>query len=447
MPLATKRARCLTATLWLALTPALAVHSPAASSPKAEAPPLQPWIDATPAGGTLRPPAGAYSGPVVIERPIIVDGGGQVSLSGNGRGTVLTLKTNDAEVRGLTITGSGESHDRVDSGILVEGQRNRIEDNRVEDVLFGITLHQANDNIVAGNRIRSKPWDIADRGDGLRLWFSTGNRIEHNDIAQIRDVTISNSPHNRYIGNRISNSRRAMNFLFSHRSLVEDNEFSRNSTGITILNSDGIVIRRNHIAHAMDASGAGVALKESTAVLMHDNDILHCAVGILADSPLHSLNRISIIGNRISHNVTGVSFYGERGGHLVYYNRFEHNLWQAMVGGDERSDGNIWYGNYWDNYEGFDRDSDGVGDTPYEILAYADRIWMDTPMARFFRNSPVLELLDFLERLAPFSTPTLVLRDTAPALPTGGPRLRQAPPQRPSAGSLPVTTTPPHRAD
>ena len=38
---------------------------------------------------------------------------------------------------------------------------------------------------------------------------------------------------------------------------------------------------------------------------------------------------------------------------------------------------------------------DGVGDTPYEIRAYADRIWMDTPMARFFRSSPILELLDF----------------------------------------------------
>ena len=217
-----------------------------------------------------------------------------------------------------------------------------------------------------------------------------------------------------------------MNFLFSHRSLVEDNELSRNSTGLTILNSDGIVIRRNHIAHAMDASGVGIALKESSAALVHDNDIIHCAVGILADSPQHSINRIAIIGNRISHNITGINFYGERGGHLVYFNRFEHNLWQATVGGDERNDGNLWHGNYWDNYEGFDRDNDGVGDTPYEIWAYADRIWMDTPMARFFRNSPVLELLDFLERLAPFSTPSLILRDSAPVLATALPRSRQA---------------------
>jgi nitrous oxidase accessory protein len=428
MPLATKRACRLKFLAGLAgLTLLAAGVALSAAAPSRETPPsLQPWVDVTPTGGLLRIPAGTYVGPVVIDRPMTIDGEGKATLDGAGHGTVLSIKTDNAIVRNLRVIRSGTSHDRIDSGILVEGSRNRIESNQVEDVLFGITLQRANDNLVADNTIRSKPWDIADRGDGLRLWYSTGNRVERNDIAQIRDVTISNSPHNRYIGNRIRDSRRAMNFLFSHRSLVEDNELSRNSTGLTILNSDGIVIRRNHIAHAMDASGVGIALKESSAALVHDNDIIHCAVGILADSPQHSINRIAIIGNRLSHNITGINFYGERGGHLVYFNRFEHNLWQATVGGDERDDGNLWHGNYWDNYEGFDRDNDGVGDTPYEIWAYADRIWMDTPMARFFRNSPVLELLDFLERLAPFSTPTLILRDTAPVLATALPRSRQA---------------------
>ena len=33
-----------------------------------------------------------------------------------------------------------------------------------------------------------------------------------------------------------------------------------------------------------------------------------------------------------------------------------------------------------------------------------------------FANSPALELLDFLERLAPFSSPSLILRDPAPRM-------------------------------
>lgn len=400
-----RRVRHAVAALLLTALPGLVLAAPT---------PLQPLIDATPSGGTLRLPPGTYAGPVLIDRPMVVDGGGKARIDGQGKGTVLTLRANSSTLRGLVIVGSGDSHDRIDSAIFIEGHHNRIEENDIDDVLFGITLQQSNDNVVLRNRIRSRPADIADRGDGIRLWYGTGNRIEGNDIARIRDVTISNAPRNRYIGNRISDSRRAMNLLFSPRSLIDGNDLQHNATGITTLNSDGIIIRRNRIAHAMDASGAGIAIKESSAALIHENEIVHCAVGILADSPLHSLNRISIIGNRISHNVTGISFYGERGGHLMFYNRFEHNLWQAAVGGDERNDLNVWYGNYWDDYEGFDRNGDGVGDTPYEIRAYADRIWMETPMARFFRSSPVLELLDFLERLAPFSSPILILRDPAP---------------------------------
>ena len=63
----------------------------------------------------------------------------------------------------------------------------------------------------------------------------------------------------------------------------------------------------------------------------------------------------------------------------------------------------------------------GYGDTPHEDYAYADQIWMEIPPARFFMTSPVLELLDFLERLAPITSPELQARD---------PRPRHAKPQR-----------------
>ena len=41
---------------------------------------------------------------------------------------------------------------------------------------------------------------------------------------------------------------------------------------------------------------------------------------------------------------------------------------------------------------------------------------MDVPSARLFKGSPVLEVLDFLERLAPFTDPEMVLRDQSPLM-------------------------------
>lgn len=378
--------------------------------------PLQPWLDATAAGTTLRLLPGVYSGPAVITKAITLDGNGAAVIDGGGKGTVLTIRASGVTLRGLRLRGSGGSHDAIDSGLLIEGDDNRIEHNIFEDVLFGITLHRANDNIVRGNRIRSRPVDSADRGDGLRLWYSSGNRIEGNDIAQIRDITVSNAPRNRFVGNTVRDSRRALNFLFAQRTLVEGNRFENNSTGVIALNSEGLLVRNNHILHAMDASGAGIALKETSSALIIGNEIVHCAHGIMTDSPSNPLNRIVFINNRIAHNVTGIYFYGERGGHVAIGNRFQSNLWPVRIIGNGDPMNDTWWGNYWDDYQGFDRDGDGFGDTPYDYYVYADRIWMDTPMAKFFRDAPVLELLDFLERLAPFSSPNLILRDPAPRM-------------------------------
>ena len=378
--------------------------------------PLQPWLDAAREGSVLRLPAGTYRGPAVIRKSMTLEGQGQVIIDAQGKGTVLTVKADHVTLRGLHLRGSGGSHDALDSGLMAEGNSLIIEDNQVDNVLFGISLHQTRDSVIRRNRIRSLPVDSADRGDGIRLWYSSYNRIEDNDIAQIRDITVSNSPHNRYTGNRIVDSRRAFNLLFSHRSLIQDNHLEKNSTGIIALNSDGLIIRGNRVLHAMDASGAGIALKETSAALVTDNEIVHCAHGIMADSPMNPLNRIVIHHNLIAHNVTAVYFYGAKGGHFMVNNTFRNNLWPVTIIGDGDPMSDIWWGNFWDSYEGFDHNQDGFGDRPYDLLAYADRIWMETPMTKFFRNSPVLELLDFLERLAPFSTPSLILRDTAPRM-------------------------------
>ncbi|HRF29613.1 MAG: nitrous oxide reductase family maturation protein NosD [Azonexus sp.] len=378
--------------------------------------PLQAWLDTALPGTTLRLPPGKYRGPAIINKPLTVEGNGKVVVDAGGRGTVLTIKADRVTIRGLTLRGSGDSHDTIDGAIMAEGKELLIENNVLEDVLFGISLHKTTDSIVRGNRIRSRPVDSAERGDGMRLWYSTGNRIENNDIAQMRDLTVSNSPRNRFTGNTIHDSRRAFNFLFSHRSIVEGNLLDKNSTGVISLNSEGMVIRNNRILHAMDASGAGIALKETSAALIYGNEIVHCAHGIMADSPMDPINRIVFINNIIAHNVTGIYFYGAKGGHIAINNTFKSNLWPVTIIGDGDPMNDFWWGNSWDNYEGFDLDGDGLGDKPHELYAWADRIWMDTPSATFFRSTPVLELLDFLERLAPFSSPSLILRDTAPRL-------------------------------
>jgi len=401
----------------LAVAGALVVHgaAPVCAVDDAPLPSFQALVDATPEGGFLRPEAGRYAGPVVIGRAIAIDGGSKVTIDGFERGTVVRIEANGVSLRGLRLTGSGSNHDRVDAGIALVGSGNVIENNVIEDCLFGIDIAQSNENIVRGNRIHSKSRNTALRGDAIRLWYSFRNQILENDISDTRDVVVWYAADNVISRNRIVRGRYALHTMYANKNIVEDNEFLENMTGIFLMYSDGVEIRRNRILGAQGATGVGVGFKESSSIVLEDNDIIYCATGILLDvSPYEPDTTVRFEHNRFAYNGVGVLFHNDWQGSEFRDNQFVGNFTQVAVRGGGGATRNVWSHNYWDDYRGFDRDRDGLGDTPYELRAYADRIWMEVPQAAFFRASPLLEVIDFLDRLAPFSTPTLILRDEAP---------------------------------
>jgi nitrous oxidase accessory protein len=376
---------------------------------------LQALVDATPEGGVLRPPAGRYTGSIKITRPITIEGRGEVRIDAEGRGSVIRIRASGVTLRGLRIQGSGGNHDTLDAGISVRGNRNRIEDNTIEDCLFGIDLGQSNDNVIARNEIRSKPLDLGVKGDGIRLWYSRGNQIIDNDIRDVRDVVVWYSRDNLIARNTVVGGRYALHFMYSERNVVEDNDYSQNMVGIFLMYSDSVIIRRNTITQGVGATSMGVGFKESSDVLLEENTILRCATGIYLDiSPYEPETTNGFFRNRIAFNSVGVMFHSDWHGNVFEGNDFDDNFTQVAVRGGGGATRQIWRRNRWADYRGFDRDGDGTGDRPHEIYSYADRFWVDQPHAAFFRGSPLFEMIDMLDRLAPFSEPTLVVRDEEP---------------------------------
>jgi nitrous oxidase accessory protein len=376
---------------------------------------LQALVDATPSGAVLLPPAGLYSGSVKINRPITIDGRGEVVVDGEGRGTVFSIRGTGVTLRGLQIQGSGANHDKLDAGVSVRGNGNRIEDNTIEDVLFGIDLGQSNDNVITRNKISSKPLDLGVKGDGIRLWYSRGNQITDNEIRNVRDVVVWYSGGNVIARNTVFGGRYALHFMYSERNIVEDNHYVQNMVGIFLMYSDGVIIRRNTIAQGVGATSMGVGFKESSNVLLEDNTILRNATGIYLDiSPYEPDTTNRFFGNRIAFNSVGVMFHSDWHGNVFEDNDFDDNFTQVAVRGGGGATRQVWRRNRWAGYRGFDRDGDGTGDRPHEIFSYADRFWVDQPHAAFFRGSPLFEMIDMLDRLAPFTEPTLVLRDEEP---------------------------------
>ena len=380
-------------------------------------PSFQDLVDAAEPNSTLSPPAGTYAGPVVIDEPLDIDGRGEVTIDAGGRGSVIVLDTDGATVRGLRLTNSGDSHNDIDAGVQIRGNFNVVKDNRIDNCLFGIDMQQSENNIVRRNRISSKPVDLGIRGDAIRLWYSFDNRIEENEALDSRDIVVWYSRDNVIRRNKSSGGRYSLHFMYSQYNLVEENEFRGNSVGIFLMYSDSVIVRRNHISHAVGAAGVGIGFKETSDVDIVDNEILYCATGLHLDvSPYQPDTTNRIRGNLIAYNGIGIQFLNDWKGNVFEDNLLKGNLTQVAVLGGKTARRNAWNGNHWDDYAGFDRDGDGFGDTPHEQYAYADRIWMDVPPARFFKGTPMLEVLDFLERLAPFTSPDLLLRDERPLM-------------------------------
>ena len=389
---------------------------------------LQNAINAAKPGSKLELPAGIYKGNIVINKPLIIDGKNQKAIiEGDGKGTVISVKSSNVTIENLTIRHSGNEHERVDAGISVKNahgsndtliQNVTIKNNRIVDCLFGIDLQMVSNSKIINNYITSKKYALGLRGDGVRLWYSNDNIIRGNILYKSRDFVVWYSHGNLIEKNRGEYGRYSLHFMYAGKNIVKDNVYKHNSVGIYFMYSKDSEAYGNLIENSMGTTGVGIGLKDSSNFTIKDNTIIYCARGMFFDrSPFEPGTHDYIENNRFLYNSIGVKFHS-----LSIANIFKHNIikgnMENVVNDSMNSKvlQNIWDENYWDDYEGFDKNGDGIGDNPYIDYQYADKVWLLNPNIRFFYGSPVISILNFIAKLAPISEPIKLLEDKHPIM-------------------------------
>jgi nitrous oxidase accessory protein len=382
--------------------------------------PLQDAIDSAKSGSRLELPAGVYTGNIIIDKPLIIDGVDKKAIiKGDGNGTVITIKSDFVTIKNLTITHSGSEHERLDAGISLDKVKQcNILNNHIDDVLFGIDLKQTDDSNVSGNFITSKPFELGLRGDAIRLWYSTDNILTHNHITKARDFVVWYSHGNTIANNYGEYGRYSLHFMYTGKNIVKNNEFVHNSVGIFFMYSKDTIADGNIIKNSLGTTGLGIGLKDCSNYTLKNNTVIYCARGLYIDrSPFEPDTFNYISGNNILYNSEGIHFHS-----LSIANKFTNNTIKGNIESvvndsyNTKIEKNEWDRNYWDDYEGFDRDGDGVGDTPHNLYFYADKLWLLNPNIKFFYGSPVISILNFLAKLAPISEPVKLLTDKHPKI-------------------------------
>ena len=381
---------------------------------------LQSYIDKVKAGSKLELPKGVFEGNIVIDKPLMIVGkGDETIIKGDGNSTVVKIRSSNVILKNLTIENSGKEHERIDAGISIKNSDFcTIENCKIKNSLFGIDLQNVHHSKIIGNFITSKPFPLGIRGDGIRLWYSNDNILKNNHLYKSRDFVVWYSHGNLIEGNIGEYGRYSLHFMYAGKNIVKNNLYKHNSVGIFFMYSKDTIAEGNTIMSSIGTTGMGIGLKDASNFTIKNNTILYCAKGFYIDrSPFDPTAKNYIVGNKILYNAIGMHFHSLSTDNIIRKNVFKGNIENVYDdSGRIHSVMNKWEENYWDDYEGFDKNKDGIGDTPYTLYYYADKMWLLNPNVRFFYGSPVISILNFLAKLAPFSQPVKLLTDPKPLM-------------------------------
>jgi len=356
------------------------------------------------AGDVLRLAPGIYRGAVVIDRSLTLDGAGAAEVIGPDQGSVISAEAGDVTVRGLTISGSGSSHQDIDSGVKLGPRAVRavVEGNRLIGNLYGVDIHGAVDARVAGNVIEGRrDFRVNDRGNGVYVWNAPGLVVEGNDIRWGRDGIFANtSKQNVFRANRFRDLRFAVHYMHTNDTEVSGNLSVGNDIGYALMFSRNVRAIGN----------VSVGDREHGIMLNYANDseirgnLVRDGAGKCAF--LYNANKNTFSDNRFERCAIGIHFTAGSERNVIAGNAFVANRTQVKYVGSRWMDWSAQgRGNYWSDFAAYDVNGDGVADGVYRPNDAMDHILWTQPAAKLLLGAPAVQLVRWAQTAFPALLP------------------------------------------
>ncbi len=352
-------------------------------------------------GDEVRLAAGEYRENLTIDVAVHLRGEEGAHIRGGYEGVVVHVLASGTVIEGLHLSEAGTSLIDDMAVVLVEADDVTIRGNTIDEPLHGVYVKGGNRAVIAGNRIEGRRDLIQeDRGNGIHLWNSIDNRIEGNEIANVRDgIYFSFAHQTRITANHIQHARYGLHYMYSNHNTFEHNVFTDNVAGAALMYSSDIVFTGNVFARCRGFRAYGILYQSMENTRAEENLILDNSRGIFLNNSHGNVIR----HNDVVANDLALVLNAGGGENLITANNFIDNLSELLldVGEVEVSWIEEGTGNYWSRYRGYDLDGDGVGEVAHTIQNVFQVLENNTPEARFYLLSPAAEILELAETTFP----------------------------------------------
>lgn len=279
---------------------------------------------------------------------------------------------------------------------------NKITGNQKSIVARGdaIFMYDGQNNTIKNNTIKKMRDLIVD--------YSYDNKIMNNNLDDMRyGIHAMNASGNIIEGNKVNDAIAGLYFMYNKNYIVKNNivknSKSTKGVGIGLIESEEFNIENNTIIY----NTVGLMIDGSPESYESQN--------------MFKNNRFIFNSEAIRFKQIMVNSAVPRGKNNFIGNDFDNNIVSIVdeSNSKELASSATWSQNYWSDYKGLDEDKDLVGDIPYELYYYTDIVWMKYTDTKYFFNSIALGLRDFLGRIVPIRNPYRVLTDDNPKIKPG----------------------------
>jgi nitrous oxidase accessory protein len=349
---------------------------------------------------------------LIIDKPVWLIGIDFPVIFSKTGGELFTVIADSVSISGLQIENILTSYLEDRAAIRIKRSSFfEIRGNRLFGTFFGVYLENCSEGKVIDNQIIGNAIMESSSGNAIHAWYCKKLRIENNLVSKHRDGIYFEFVDQSLIRGNISkdNLRYGLHFMFSNEDDYIENEFKNNGAGVAVMFSKKINMYSNRFLYNWGNASYGLLLKEIYDAEIKNNLFKRNTIGIYIEGS----TRINYRQNDFLNNGWALKFSGGCLDNKVEENNFLSNTFDLSVIISTGS--NIYDGNYWSDYNGYDLDKDGIGDVPYRPVKLFNYLINNTPETIVLLRSFFVELLNFAEKISPIFTPAEVM-DKKPSM-------------------------------